>query len=80
LRKPLNLNLNLLYPRGDDMEEPLIFCIWIGFLALMIVSITAILVWAVRSRQFADQERARYLALDGGSPAAGTAEAERGPR
>ncbi|BCS54206.1 hypothetical protein [Geobacter sp. SVR] len=52
------------------MEETLILCIWIGFLALMIVSIAGILVWAVRSRQFTDQERARYLALESGIPVA----------
>ncbi|SNB46684.1 cbb3-type cytochrome oxidase assembly protein CcoS [Geobacter sp. DSM 9736] len=38
--------------------------IWIGFTALMIVCIGLIFLWGVRTRQFSDQERARYLPLD----------------
>lgn len=53
---------------NETLEGALFLCIWIGFLALMLVSITAILVWAVRSRQFMDQNRARYLPLDSGIP------------
>ncbi|GAB7028213.1 hypothetical protein [Geotalea toluenoxydans] len=41
---------------------------WLGFLAVMITAITLALVWAVRSRQFSDQDRARYLPLESGIP------------
>ena len=41
---------------------------WIVFAAIAILGITAVLVWAVRTRQFADQDRARYLPLRSGVP------------
>lgn len=41
---------------------------WIGFMGLMITGITLILVWAARSRQFSNQDRARYLPLRSGIP------------
>ncbi|WP_243369934.1 hypothetical protein [Geotalea sp. SG265] len=41
---------------------------WLGFLCVMIAAITMALVWAVRSRQFSDQDRARYLPLRSGIP------------
>lgn len=42
---------------------------WLGFLAVMIGAITMVLIWAVRSRQFSNQDRARYLPLKSGIPA-----------
>ena len=36
---------------------------WIGFLLLMSCGIGAFFLWGIRSGQFANQERARYLAL-----------------
>jgi cbb3-type cytochrome oxidase maturation protein len=43
--------------------------VWVTFAVLMLAAIVAVLVWAVRSRQFADQDRARYLPLESGIPA-----------
>jgi cbb3-type cytochrome oxidase maturation protein len=36
---------------------------WITFTVLAVVGMAAVLVWAVRARQFADQDRARHLPL-----------------
>ena len=43
---------------------------WIGFLLLMIACIGVFFLWGIRHGQFADQERARYLALRSGIPPA----------
>jgi hypothetical protein len=37
--------------------------LWVTFSTLAVIGVTGILVWAVRSRQFANQERARFLPL-----------------
>lgn len=50
---------------------------WLGFLIIMIAAITLALVWAVRSRQFSNQDRARYLALESGIPESTSREARR---
>jgi len=42
---------------------------WITFTAMAAVGVSGVLVWAVRARQFADQDRARYLPLTSGIPA-----------
>lgn len=39
------------------------FFMWIGFLSLMIIWILLVFIWAIRSGQFRNQERARYLPL-----------------
>ena len=44
--------------------------LWCVVTALALLAAAAILVWAVRSKQFSDQDRARYLALDGGKEGA----------
>lgn len=44
--------------------------LWCVVAALALLAAVAVLVWAVRSKQFSDQDRARYLALDGGKEAA----------
>jgi nitrogen fixation-related uncharacterized protein len=49
-----------------SMRYGAFLALWFGFLLIMIIAITAALVWAVRSRQFANQDRARYLPLDSG--------------
>ena len=41
---------------------------WVTFAVVALGGIAAVLVWAVRSRQFSGQERARYLALQSGIP------------
>ena len=42
--------------------------VWVTFAVLALAAIVAVLVWAIRSRQFADQDRARRLPLDSGIP------------
>ena len=42
--------------------------IWVAFAVMALVGIAAVLVWAVRSRQFSDQDRARFLPLYAGKP------------
>jgi cbb3-type cytochrome oxidase maturation protein len=42
---------------------------WIVFAAVALGGICAVIVWAVRSRQFANQDRARHLALWSSIPA-----------
>jgi len=42
--------------------------VWVMFAVIAIAAIVVVLVWAVRSRQFADQDRARRLPLDSGIP------------
>ena len=42
--------------------------IWIGFLLLMIIALGAVFAWAIRTRQFSNQDRARYLPLESGIP------------
>lgn len=41
----------------------LILFIWFGYLGIMLTFIFIVLRWAVRSGQFSDQDRARYLPL-----------------
>lgn len=42
--------------------------VWIAFTALMWVALIPMVVWAVRTRQFSSQDRARRLALRSGPP------------
>ncbi len=42
--------------------------LWVAFTAVALAGIAAAIVWAVRSGQFADQDRARYLPLESGIP------------
>ena len=41
---------------------------WIAFAAAATLGVSGVLVWAVRSRQFLNQDRARYLPLTSGIP------------
>jgi cbb3-type cytochrome oxidase maturation protein len=52
------------------MNDPnvALITVWITFAVIMLGAMTAALVWAVRSRQFADPDHARYLALESGIP------------
>jgi hypothetical protein len=45
-----------------------LFVIWITFTVAALIGLCAILVWAVRSRQFSNQDDARYLPLKSGIP------------
>ena len=49
---------------------------WIAFMSVVGAGVIAVFVWAVRARQFAGQERARFLALRSGIPRAGEDEKE----
>jgi nitrogen fixation-related uncharacterized protein len=42
---------------------------WIVFTVVALLGISAVFWWAVRTRQFANQRRARYLALSSEIPA-----------
>jgi len=42
--------------------------LWIAFTAAATLGVSGVLVWAVRSRQFSNQNRARYLPLTSGIP------------
>jgi cbb3-type cytochrome oxidase maturation protein len=42
--------------------------LWITVTVVALLGLIAVLVWAVRSRQFSNQDRARYLALESGIP------------
>lgn len=57
-------------------DGALFFWIWSGFLLLMVGWVSAAFVWGIRSGQFADQERARWLPLDEGPE---TGDGEQGP-
>ena len=48
--------------------ENALLIMWITFTAVAVAGLSAVLVWAIRSRQFSGQDRARYLALWSGIP------------
>jgi cbb3-type cytochrome oxidase maturation protein len=54
------------------MNDPAVrlVVIWVALAAIMLMGIVALLVWAVRSRQFKDQDRAARLPLESGIPPA----------
>jgi len=54
----------------STIESAQLLYLWIAFTALAVIGISAILVWAVRSGQFGDQERARSLPLVSNVPIA----------
>ncbi len=53
--------------------------VWITFSVLVLAGAAAVLVWAVRSGQFADQDRAARLPLECGIPAERAAAAQPAP-
>ena len=53
---------------NSALDTPAFLFIWMGFPLLMCGTLIVFFLWGVRSGQFADQERARYLALDSGIP------------
>ncbi len=61
----------------NPTESVQLLYLWIAFAVLAVIGISAILVWAVRSGQFSEQERARGLPLVSGVP--DTAPTERRP-
>ena len=52
------------------MNDPAVrlIVVWVAMAAIMLAGIVALLVWAVRSRQFKDQDRAARLPLESGIP------------
>ena len=50
------------------MADSGLLIIWITFTVTALMGLCAVLVWAVRSRQFSNQEDARYLPLRSGVP------------
>jgi hypothetical protein len=42
--------------------------LWTVFAGLAVLGVAAVLVWAVRTRQFSNQDHARYLPLNSGIP------------
>jgi nitrogen fixation-related uncharacterized protein len=55
------------------MSPTAFLLIWAVFTGIALLGIVAVLIWAVRSRQFCDQDSARYLPLKSGIPAEGDA-------
>lgn len=49
-------------------NQSALLIMWITFTVVALLGVIAVFVWAVRSRQFANQDRARYLALRSGIP------------
>ena len=45
-----------------------LLAVWIVFSSLVLAGVVAVLVWAVRSGQFSQQDRARRLPLEIGAP------------
>jgi len=60
----------------SPMEGTTFLYMWLGFLLLMLCSVSAFFLWAIRKGQFSQQDRARYLALQSGIPAAAEPDAE----
>lgn len=52
----------------SPLESTAFLFIWMSFPLLMCGTMILFFLWGVRSGQFADQERARYLPLDSGIP------------
>ncbi len=43
--------------------DSLFVVIWLGYFGIMIVAIAVVVWWAIRNKQFTDQDRARYIPL-----------------
>jgi nitrogen fixation-related uncharacterized protein len=61
------------------VDSGTLLTMWIAFTVIAVAGIVAVLVWAVRSRQFRDQDRARYLALWSGTEEASGAPPKSAP-
>ena len=42
--------------------------VWVTVTVVILCGLTAVLIWAVRTRQFSNQDHARYLSLESGIP------------
>ncbi len=54
--------------------QGVLLAVWIAFTVVALAGIIAVFVWAVRARQFSDQDRARHLPLSCGIPERGEEE------
>jgi nitrogen fixation-related uncharacterized protein len=52
----------------ETYSESGVLILWIVFAGVALAGIIAVLVWAVRTGQFSNQDAARYLALRSGIP------------
>ena len=52
----------------NSATESSLFFLWLGISLLMFLGVLAAVIWAIRARQFSDQDRARYLALQSKVP------------
>jgi nitrogen fixation-related uncharacterized protein len=50
--------------------QGVLLALWICFAFMALIGVTAVLVWAVRARQFSGQDRARHLPLRSNIPPA----------
>jgi nitrogen fixation-related uncharacterized protein len=48
----------------NEHQSDIFFVLWIAFSIIMLLAISAIIIWAIRNKQFKNQDRARYLPLD----------------
>lgn len=62
---------------NSPMEGATFLLMWLGFLLLMTACVAAFFLWAIRGKQFSDQDGARYLPLESGIPDAEPSEAGR---
>lgn len=49
-------------------QNAALLVMWVVYSVLAMGGLIAVFVWCVRTRQFSDQDRARYLALQSGIP------------
>jgi hypothetical protein len=52
----------------SEAEQLRLIAVWVIFTVVSLVGAIAVLVWAVRARQFSRQDRARWLPLESGIP------------
>lgn len=52
----------------DEQSQIRLLVLWLVVTGLALIAMVMVIVWAVRSRQFSDQDRARYLPLDSSIP------------
>jgi nitrogen fixation-related uncharacterized protein len=52
----------------NETDQIRLLIVWLVVAVLGLIAIAIVIVWAIRGRQFSDQDRARYLALRAGIP------------
>jgi nitrogen fixation-related uncharacterized protein len=48
----------------SDQENNVILFIWFALMVVVLAAVAAVVIWALLTNQFKDQDKARYLALD----------------